>query len=88
SPGVLFAGTLSHCLAFMESRMRPAEEIRAPEPLVVPRDPFGPDIDWSGIKIPECTEAELEAARREIDQPGSFVRATPADLRDISAPGS
>lgn len=91
SPGVLFAGTLSHCLAFMESRMRPQQAIYTPDPAEgvtgAGKVHHSTDIDWSGVKAPDCTEAELEAARREINQPGGVVRATPVDLRDISAPG-
>lgn len=43
---ILFAGTLSHCLAFMESRMRPANEVYANAEPPPASDPFAPGVDW------------------------------------------
>jgi hypothetical protein len=78
SPGVLFAGTLSHCLAFMESRMRPQQAIYTPDPADV-------------VRVGDLTREEIEQgyadAKRAPTQDPGIVRATPVDLRDISAPG-
>lgn len=59
---VLFAGTLSHCLAFMESRMRPAEE--AEGVIGAGKVHHSTDIDWSGVKSPTVSLEELEAERK------------------------
>jgi len=62
SPGVLFAGTLSHCLAFMESRMRPAGD--AEGVTGAGKVYYSTDIDWSGVKSPTVSLEELEAERK------------------------
>ena len=68
SPGVLFAGTLSHCLAFMESRMPPPQAIYTPDPVEgvtgAGKVHHSTDIDWSGVKSPTVSLEELEAERK------------------------
>lgn len=78
NPGVLFAGTLSHCLAFMESRMRPAEEICAPD---------SPDV----VRVGDLTREEIEQgyadAKRAPTQDPNIHRAGPVDLSKIGTLG-
>lgn len=81
NPGVLFAGTLSHCLAFMESRMRPQQAIYTPDPVEgvtgAGKVHHSTDIDWSGVKSPTVSLEELEAERKvQAEWEAGVVAAT------------